>query len=156
MRNDALLAGYLEENDAPCPNCGYSLRGTPASTCPECGEELALASWVVRRDDQLRYTMDLRASAVHTFALLGVLIPTVLIGIFAMGMAVSSFENSAAVWECVISSCLFLLHIAASILLGVNLPWVMNLKRWQKAMLLCACYYWAIIVLPVSLALVFI
>ena len=151
MRNEELLAGYLKDNGAPCPSCGYDLRGTPTSTCPECGEELALAACVVKRDDRLKYTLDPRASAVHTFALLGVLIPTVLIGIFAMGMAVSSFENAAAVMQCVVASCLFLLHMAAAILLGVNLPWVMNLKRWKKVVLLCASYYWAIMVLPVGL-----
>jgi hypothetical protein len=36
------LADYLSRNDAPCPNCGYNLRGLATDLCPECRERLAL------------------------------------------------------------------------------------------------------------------
>ena len=41
--DDALLREFLCDRDAPCPRCGYNLRDLPASACPECHENLALA-----------------------------------------------------------------------------------------------------------------
>lgn len=37
------LAIYLADRDAPCPACGYNLRGLEGARCPECGAELTLA-----------------------------------------------------------------------------------------------------------------
>lgn len=34
------LREYLAAHDAPCPGCGYNLRGVTAAACPECGREL--------------------------------------------------------------------------------------------------------------------
>ena len=31
------LKAYLAERDAPCPGCGYNLRGVAEPVCPECG-----------------------------------------------------------------------------------------------------------------------
>src|ERR1044071_7129464 len=47
------LHEYLAERDAPCPGCGYNLRGLSADTCPECGVPLHLSvamneSWIGR------------------------------------------------------------------------------------------------------------
>ena len=39
---------FLSEHDAPCPGCGYNLRGTPGDKCPECAAPLALG---IRHDD---------------------------------------------------------------------------------------------------------
>ncbi len=39
---------FLSEHDAPCPGCGYNLRGTPGDKCPECATPLALG---IRNDD---------------------------------------------------------------------------------------------------------
>jgi hypothetical protein len=36
------LASFLAEHDAPCPLCGYNLRGVESDRCPECGERLEL------------------------------------------------------------------------------------------------------------------
>ncbi len=33
-----------------CPRCDYDLRGTPASTCPECGQSLDLSELQRRQD----------------------------------------------------------------------------------------------------------
>ncbi len=33
-----MLRVFLAEHDAPCPACGYNLRGLTEATCPECGE----------------------------------------------------------------------------------------------------------------------
>jgi ribosomal protein L37E len=30
---------FLSANDAPCPRCGYNLRGLEGNLCPECGFE---------------------------------------------------------------------------------------------------------------------
>lgn len=38
----ALVAAYLASRDAPCPGCGYNLRGLTGSACPECGKPLEL------------------------------------------------------------------------------------------------------------------
>jgi hypothetical protein len=38
-----LLTAFLAGADAPCPSCGYNLRGVRISACPECGRSLALA-----------------------------------------------------------------------------------------------------------------
>lgn len=38
----ALLREFLSSHDAPCPVCGYSLRGLTQQTCPECSAELRL------------------------------------------------------------------------------------------------------------------
>lgn len=37
------LREYLAARDAPCPGCGYNLRGLPGDRCPECRQELVLA-----------------------------------------------------------------------------------------------------------------
>ncbi len=39
---DAALVSFLSGRDAPCPACGYNLRGVEASRCPECGGPLEL------------------------------------------------------------------------------------------------------------------
>lgn len=39
---DDMLAAYLARRDAPCPSCGYNLRGLTSRRCPECDQELAL------------------------------------------------------------------------------------------------------------------
>lgn len=38
----AALRTFLESRDAPCPNCGYNLRGLTAEACPECKHALRL------------------------------------------------------------------------------------------------------------------
>ncbi len=37
-----LLPRFLVSRDAPCPSCGYSLRGLSRDRCPECNEVLIL------------------------------------------------------------------------------------------------------------------
>jgi len=39
---EAHLAAFLAERDAPCPGCGYNLRGLTTGRCPECDRELTL------------------------------------------------------------------------------------------------------------------
>jgi hypothetical protein len=38
----AMLQRFLSEHDAPCPACGYNLRGLTSASCPECNSELIL------------------------------------------------------------------------------------------------------------------
>lgn len=38
-----LLRAYLARGDAPCPACGYNLRGVESAACPECGSGLSLS-----------------------------------------------------------------------------------------------------------------
>lgn len=42
LQRDRLLQAYLEGVDAPCPVCGYNLRGLAAPRCPECNAPLSL------------------------------------------------------------------------------------------------------------------
>src|SRR5262249_8711076 len=42
------LLAYVADRDAPCPRCGYNLRGLTQARCPECGEELRLQVGTVR------------------------------------------------------------------------------------------------------------
>ncbi|MHC5113086.1 MAG: hypothetical protein ACYTGP_01500 [Planctomycetota bacterium] len=37
-----LLRSFLGDRDIKCPGCGYNLRGLEATTCPECGDSIAL------------------------------------------------------------------------------------------------------------------
>lgn len=36
------LIRFLENRDAPCPGCGYNLRGLTGTTCPECNQAIEL------------------------------------------------------------------------------------------------------------------
>lgn len=36
------LRSFLAARDAPCPGCGYSLRGLQSAVCPECGIALSV------------------------------------------------------------------------------------------------------------------
>lgn len=38
--HDEMLRALLADDDAPCPACGYNLRGLTAGTCTECGAPL--------------------------------------------------------------------------------------------------------------------
>lgn len=39
---DSPLLMHLREHDAPCPACGYNLRGITTLVCPECGLKLTI------------------------------------------------------------------------------------------------------------------
>lgn len=41
--DDVLLRDFLAGRDAPCPSCGYNLRGSTADRCPECATVLTLS-----------------------------------------------------------------------------------------------------------------
>jgi hypothetical protein len=40
--NALLLREFLQQNDAPCPICGYNLRLLTGNVCPECGQPFKL------------------------------------------------------------------------------------------------------------------
>jgi hypothetical protein len=42
MSEIEFLRAYLAERDAPCPGCGYCLRGLTGNRCPECNQALRL------------------------------------------------------------------------------------------------------------------
>jgi hypothetical protein len=41
--DEELLREYLARGDAPCPGCGYNLRGLTTDVCPECAQRLLLS-----------------------------------------------------------------------------------------------------------------
>lgn len=47
--DDVLLKAWLRERSAPCPRCGYNLRGLCRGVCPECGAQLRLTVVAKRR-----------------------------------------------------------------------------------------------------------
>lgn len=57
-----MLRRYLADHDAPCPACGYNLRGLEGETCPECGEAVALRAYpdAERLDDVARTALYLK------------------------------------------------------------------------------------------------
>lgn len=40
--NPSLVQQFLAERDAPCPGCGYNLRGSAGGVCPECARPIDL------------------------------------------------------------------------------------------------------------------
>ncbi len=38
----SIIERYLQDNDMPCPNCNYNLRGLQGHRCPECSYPLVL------------------------------------------------------------------------------------------------------------------
>jgi hypothetical protein len=40
---DEAVRAYLAGRDAPCPSCGYNLKGVESAACPECGSRLELS-----------------------------------------------------------------------------------------------------------------
>lgn len=43
VSDDEMLRAFVAVRDAPCPVCGYNLRGLLDTRCPECGRRLMLA-----------------------------------------------------------------------------------------------------------------
>lgn len=71
------LTTYLATHNAPCPNCGYNLKGLKTDTCPECGRILQHAELAVRKPplataflDTLWIVASLALALVACFSLL--------------------------------------------------------------------------------------
>lgn len=47
MDDPAFLETFLADRDAPCPSCGYNLRGLRGTSCPECAQTLRLTVGLV-------------------------------------------------------------------------------------------------------------
>jgi len=62
--DDVALRNFLAERDAPCPNCGYNLRGLQAETCPECKHVLRLQFARVERPTRRRFWLTLAVACV--------------------------------------------------------------------------------------------
>jgi hypothetical protein len=75
MSDDRGLRHYLAQYDAPCPGCGYNLRGLTGDTCPECGDALRLGVVGSGRSGRARW----KVWAAHPVAL--VLAATVGLGL---------------------------------------------------------------------------
>lgn len=60
----AALRTFLERRDAPCPNCGYNLRGLTAEACPECKHALRLQFARVERPTRRRLWLTLAVACV--------------------------------------------------------------------------------------------
>lgn len=69
----AVLRAFLAERDAPCPQCGYNLRGATASVCPECSAALVLS---LRSDDP--------RTAWDVLAMVAVILTTIYFGIMSV------------------------------------------------------------------------
>ncbi len=68
-----VLAEFLATRDAPCPRCGYNLRGLSASRCPECNTEIQLGILRPDRPDRRMWMLMLLAGVAGTLrGLMGV------------------------------------------------------------------------------------
>src|ERR1051325_7393112 len=45
-----MLPAFLADRDAPCPCCGYNLRGLNDTRCPECATALSLGIGCARQE----------------------------------------------------------------------------------------------------------
>ncbi len=75
-----LLREFLSQRDAPCPGCGYNLRGLREPRCPECNQHLRVSVALVEPSLGLWLVAVLGLGAVGAgalFMLLGVVILSV-------------------------------------------------------------------------------
>jgi hypothetical protein len=74
---DRSVIHFLKHRDAPCPVCGFNLRGFTADRCPECGHKLALTLATARP-----------LLAAWTAALLVTAMPTGFAAVIALGILI--------------------------------------------------------------------
>jgi hypothetical protein len=66
--NSSLVQQFLAEHDAPCPGCGYNLRGVGGEMCPECSRPIVLT---VQDGSPSRWSRRLLLAALWTWVITG-------------------------------------------------------------------------------------
>ena len=118
-----MLQAYLASVDAPCPGCGYNLRGTTTTRCPECGSPIALGivSPNARRAPWFLATLALSLTLIVDWvAMLMVLVPGFLLGTPNMG-------GTPLYWKALLA--LFLLGFSA----GIGLFFTLRTRDWWQS-----------------------
>ncbi len=122
---DLAVREFLETRDCACPGCGYNLRGSSGTACPECNQPLVL-------------TIALAEPRLGRF--LALLIPlTLALGFFGIGfllMLFAALRNGPLTgmgWDKAIVFLLVPSFIAATVALPVLLLIGRAGRRWVRA-----------------------
>jgi 4-amino-4-deoxy-L-arabinose transferase-like glycosyltransferase len=136
VNDEQLLINYLADRDAPCPVCGYNLRGLQRADCPECGHHLVLG---------VGFTRD--GAITHPFAVAPLVIglgTSALAGVLCAG-GISS--DAHPVWVGVlVNSVDFVLYGGALWALVARRRRFRRLKRLARLGVVLLC--WAFLVAP--------
>jgi hypothetical protein len=118
----AALALYLRDRDAPCPGCGYNLRGVTLDRCPECNRSIELG---------VRLTHD--ASRAWAAGMAGTFAPAICAGaelalVTFVIIREGSFPPRDASW--------FILYIPVGAVISggvlTALLWKQSARRWLE------------------------
>lgn len=157
MNDREQLRAYLASRDVACPECGYNLRGSADGVCSECGSAYRFVALLVNKDTGNDYRYSQPLSRLHSVGSMGLLLPTVVLGIFLSVILFAAIDETLYVgdetWKLVGWSLLFAVHVMANVVYNSNLQWFLRLSGVKKAMVVSLCYYWALLPLPVSLAI---
>lgn len=126
-----LLNVFLSGHDAPCPSCGYNLRGLLTSRCPECSQELKLSVDLVEHRMRLWLTAVIAMAFGAGFNIL--LLIYVLVQVFR-----NKFPTSSGFWM------QFTTHNVVGILVqGLGLAFLLargkRIRRWNTRSRLALC-----------------
>ncbi|MCR9074471.1 MAG: hypothetical protein NXI07_00380 [bacterium] len=109
-----MLMAYLRDHDAPCPVCGYNLRGVTLSVCPEC--ECPIELGVSSSSSYLGAWL----LALLTFAMplsFDLIIGTMML----IGVIMSAGENAEGVF--------LLVSLATLTMVSVGMLWVLVARK---------------------------
>jgi len=114
-----LLKAYLETNDAPCPVCGYNLRGVELAVCPECNAPIELI--VGSQEDRLGAWL----FAMLAFAMaLG--FDVVIGAMMVLSVIMTSGEDASAIF--------LMISLVTLSLTSVGMLWVLVVRKrdWMR------------------------
>ena len=114
-----LLKAYLETNDAPCPVCGYNLRGVELAVCPECNAPIELV--VGSQQDRLGAWL----FAMLAFAMaLG--FDVVIGSMMVLSVIMTSGEDASAIF--------LMISLVTLALTSVGMLWVLVVRKrdWTR------------------------
>lgn len=127
MKNTDPLITYLATHDAPCPGCGYNLRGLRESSCPECGYQTSLEALIAVATKRSWHTLKLIITIIN---LVPVVISAALTAFFAFVSigddTAASFQWSLVFVGHVIVIWLLAMPIRRLILASLAWAWIFN------------------------------
>lgn len=131
--DDATLRTFLAKRDAPCPACGYNLRGLASDVCPECRQRLELRVGLVEPQLAAYLTAVVALSAGVGFDLL-------LLGYLAVMVLTRTRGGSPPREEILFGVALpgAVLGVALGMLLARR-RWFRTRSRQTRITIACAC-----------------
>lgn len=94
--DEQLVSFFLRDHDAPCPRCGYSLRGLTGATCPECDERLSLT--IGNAEGRRLFASALRLFFLWPVFLLGALVSQYLITMLVVRLNPPANFGTMYIW----------------------------------------------------------